>query len=74
MTRSRRSIPDKVYHCEGALELWLNKLCKKMIDHGSRSTRAPDSGVESELCLVGLDLTKFITGKVHYNFYLINFC
>jgi hypothetical protein len=41
MARSRRSIPDKVCYWEGALQLWFNKLCQKMINHGSRSTRGP---------------------------------
>ena len=39
--RSRRSRPDKVYYWEGTLKFWFNKLCQKMIDHGSRSTRGP---------------------------------
>ncbi len=40
--RSRRSGPDHVDYWEGALQLQLNKLCLKMIDHGSRSTWGPD--------------------------------
>jgi hypothetical protein len=39
--RSKRSRPVKVYYWEGALKFWFNKLCQKMIDHGSRSTRGP---------------------------------
>jgi hypothetical protein len=39
--RSRRSRPEKVYYWEGALKFWFNKLCQKMIDHASRSTRGP---------------------------------
>jgi hypothetical protein len=42
MARSRRSITDKVCYWEGALQLWFNKVCQKIIDHGSRSTRGPD--------------------------------
>jgi len=33
--------PDKVYHCEDALKLPFNKICLKMIGHGSRITRGP---------------------------------
>ena len=41
MARSRRSITAKVCYWEGALQLWFNKICLKMIDHGSRSTWGP---------------------------------
>jgi hypothetical protein len=36
--RLRRYRCDQVDYCEGALPLLLNKLCLKMINHGSRST------------------------------------
>jgi hypothetical protein len=36
--RSRRYGPNRVDYWEGALQLLFNKLCLKMIDHGSRST------------------------------------
>ncbi len=39
--RSRSSIPDQVDYWEGVLHLLFNKLCLKMIDHGSRSTWDP---------------------------------
>jgi hypothetical protein len=38
---SRRSRPDQVDYWEGGLQLLFNKLCLKMIDHGSRSTWGP---------------------------------
>ena len=39
--RSRRLRPGQVDYFEGALQLLFNKLCLKMIDHGSRSTWGP---------------------------------
>ena len=39
--RSRRSRPGQVDYWDGALQLLCNKLCLKMIDHGSRSTWGP---------------------------------
>jgi hypothetical protein len=39
--RSRRSRPDQVDFWEGVLHLLYNKICLKMIDHGSRSTWGP---------------------------------
>ncbi len=39
--RSRRSRTDQVDYWEGALQHLCNKLCLKMIDHGSRSTWGP---------------------------------
>ncbi len=39
--RSRRLRPGQVDYFEGALKLLFNKLCLKMIDHGSRSTWGP---------------------------------
>jgi hypothetical protein len=73
--RFRRSRPDQVDYCEGVLHLLYNKICLKMIDHGSRSTWAqvlPDP-VWSRLGLGGLGLTKLTTGKEHYTFCIIKF-
>ena len=39
--RSRRSRPDQGDYWEGVLHLLYNKICLKMIDHGSRSTWGP---------------------------------
>jgi hypothetical protein len=39
--RSRRSRPDQVDYWEGVLHLFYNKICLKIIDHGSRSTWGP---------------------------------
>jgi len=71
MARSRRSIPDKVCYWEGALQLWFTKLCQKMIDHGSRSTRGPGPsrsryyGPKNMICSTKAGLA--------YNFCLIKF-
>jgi len=49
--RSRRLRPGQVDYFEGALQLLFNKLCLKMIDHGSRSTWGPGpsrSGLASQ--------------------------
>jgi hypothetical protein len=49
--RSRRSRTYQVDYWEGALQLLCNKLCLKMIDHGSRSTWGPGpsrSGLASQ--------------------------
>jgi hypothetical protein len=39
--RFRRSRPDQVDNCEGVLHLLYNKICLKIIDHGSKSTWGP---------------------------------
>ena len=39
--RSRRSRPDQVDYWEGVLHILYIKSCRKMIDHGSRSTWGP---------------------------------
>jgi hypothetical protein len=39
--RCRRSRPDQVDYWEGVLHLLYNKICLKMIGHGSRSTWGP---------------------------------
>jgi hypothetical protein len=41
--RSRRSRPNQVDYWECALQLLFNKLCLKMVDHGSRSTRVSEA-------------------------------
>jgi hypothetical protein len=51
--KARMSRPDKVDYWEGTLQLLYNKLCLKMIDHGSRSTWGPGpsiSGLRAEKC------------------------
>ena len=40
-SKARRLRPDQVNYWEGALQLLFNKLCLKIIDHGSRSTWGP---------------------------------
>ncbi len=37
----RRSRPDQGDYCEGVLHILFNKICLKIIDHGSRSTWGP---------------------------------
>jgi hypothetical protein len=39
--RPRRSRPEQGDYWEGVLHLLFNKICLKMIDHGSRSTWGP---------------------------------
>ena len=39
--RFRRSRPDQGDYCEGVLLILYNKICMKIIDHGSRSTWGP---------------------------------
>ena len=39
--RFRRSRPDQGDYCEGVLHILYNKICLKIIDHGSRSTWGP---------------------------------
>jgi hypothetical protein len=49
--RSRRSRPDHIDYWEGVLHLLYNKICLKMIDHGSRSTWGPGpsgSGLQAQ--------------------------
>ncbi len=67
----RRSRPNQVDYWEGVLHLLYNKICLKMIDHGSRSTWGPGPS-RSGLLAQKYDPPPPKT-DLPYNFCFINF-
>ncbi len=71
MARPRRSVTAKVCYWEGALQLWFNKICLKMIDRGSWSTWGPGPS-RSSLWAQNYNLPPTKT-DLPYNFYFLKF-